>query len=272
MRIDAHCHAWVVSPERYPWQPVGGYLPQQDASGTILLKQMDAACMDRAVLVQPTPYGWNNAYLLDVVRQFPDRFRVVCLVNPFAQDSPQLLAQMVHNHGVKGVRFNWNLDTDHCWDEDILHQRIWSTALDLGIPVCLQLANSQVPQVERLARRFPKLRIVLDHLGRPVPGSAPDSELFLAFLALAKLPNCYAKLSGLYYFSKQPVPYADAWPLLKASLHAFGANRCLWGSDFPFILDRWSYEGWLNTIQDQVGFSVKDLGWILGDTATSLGW
>ena len=272
MRIDAHCHVWGNAPEKYPWKPIGGYIPEVEASPVELLERMDAAGIDRAVLVQPTPYGWDNTYLLDAARTYPDRFKVTCLVDPCAPDSPERLARLVEDRGARGVRFNWNLNAGYAWAEDALHERVWSAAQDLGIPVCLQMVATQAPQVKEMAGRFPRLKIVLDHLGRPAPGVVPGDPSFHPFLELANWPNCSIKLSGLYYFSKLAAPFEDAWPLVKTAARAYGAQRCLWGSDFPFVLDRWSYTGWLESLRSKLEFSTGELDWVLGRTAAGLGW
>jgi predicted TIM-barrel fold metal-dependent hydrolase len=270
--IDAHVHLWLVAPEKYPWQPIGGYLPTTEAPASDLLEVMASAGVDRAVLVQPTPYGWGNDYLLDAVRACPERFTAVCLVDPYSAESPVKLQHLVREQGVKGVRFNWNLDLSHAWNMDALHACIWSVAEEQGIPVCLQLSCSQLGQAADMAVQFPQVRIVIDHLGRPAPGSQVDSATFRQFLALAEHSNCYAKLSGLYYFSRQEAPFQDSWSLLQATVRAFGAQRCLWGSDYPFVLERWSYKDWLATLQGELGFEPAELDFILGQTSLGLWW
>jgi predicted TIM-barrel fold metal-dependent hydrolase len=270
--IDAHVHVWLMAPEKYPWQPVGGYLPTAEAPASDLLEVMTSAGVDRAVLVQPTPYGWENDYLLDAIRSCPERFKAVCLVDPYSAESPGKLQQLVREQGVRGVRFNWNLDQSHAWNNDELHARIWSVANQEGIPVCLQLSWSQLGQAAEMAIQFPQVRIVIDHLGRPEAGSREDSTTFRQFLALAEYSNCYAKLSGLYYFSRQDEPFRDSWSLLQATVRAFGAQRCLWGSDYPFVLERWSYKDWLATLQGELGFKPAELNFILGQTSLRLWW
>jgi predicted TIM-barrel fold metal-dependent hydrolase len=272
MIVDAHNHVWSIAPEKYPWQPIGGYLPSSEASVDGLMEVMDAVGVDRAVLVQPTPYGWSNEYLLDAVRSCPERFKAVCLVDPCSQESPAKLRQLVCEQGVKGVRFNWNLDISYAWSADALHAQIWSVAQELDIPVCLQLGWSQLSQAADMANRFPQVRIVVDHLGRPQPGSREDAPGFQQFLALAEHSNCYAKLSGLYYFSQQKAPFSDTWTLLRAAVRTFGAQRCLWGSDFPFVLEKWSYQDWLATLRGELEFSPAELDFILGQTSIGLWW
>jgi L-fuconolactonase len=272
MIVDAHSHVWVIDPQKYPWQPVGGYIPENSAPVSRLLTLMDATGVDRAVLVQPTPYGWNNSYLLDAVRSCPKHLKAVCLVNPHAETSSGHLEKLVNQQGINGVRFNWNLEPEYSWDTDSVHGSIWKTAQDLKIPVCLQLIYTQVNQVIEFTSRYPRVHIVLDHLGRPEPGSHPDDLFFRNFLSLAKYPNVFAKLSGMYYFSKSAAPFKDTWPLLQAAVKAFGASRCLWGSDFPFILDRWSYMYLPDTLKGKLEFTHEELDFVLGRTAENLGW
>lgn len=233
---------------------------------------MDAAGVERAVLVQPTPYGWDNAYLLDSVRDHPQRFRTVCLVDPHSPESPTSLAHLVEEYGVSGVRFNWNLEPDFPWAVDQHHDRIWGAAQELGVPICLQLVPTQLEQAVGMAERYPRLKIVFDHLGRPEPGSLPEDPGFRRFMALANHSNCYAKLSGLYYFSRKAAPFADVWPLLQTAIRGFGPQRCLWGSDFPFIVERWGYPDWLVTLTERLELTQSDLDWVLGETALGLGW
>jgi predicted TIM-barrel fold metal-dependent hydrolase len=270
MIIDAHTHIWVTDVDSYRWQPVGGYIPENEASVATLLRQMDAAGVERAVLVQPTPYGWDNSYLLDSFQTSPDRLRAVCLVDPHAPEAGDALKRLMEQHGIHGVRFNWNLN-DHAGMK-MPGRRICGEPYSHWHPSLPAVYPQQVEMVKAMARSFPKVQIVLDHLGRPRPGSTPDEPAFQDFLALAGNANIYAKLSGLYYFSSQESPYQDTWALLRAVVRAFGPERCLWGSDFPFINERWSYTALLDTIREKLEFTAGDLEWILGQTASLLGW
>jgi len=110
---------------------------------------------------------------------------------------------------------------------------------------------------------------VLDHLGRPKPGSKTEDPEFVSFLSLHGIPQVYVKLSGFYYFSQEPAPYRDVWELLRETVKRFSPQRCLWGSDFPFINTHWRYRAML----DMLGELFKDdegLEWVFGKTAETL--
>jgi predicted TIM-barrel fold metal-dependent hydrolase len=270
MIIDSHTHVWVNDPVRFPWQPVGGYIPDREAPIGSLVELMDKAGVDRAVLVQPTPYGWDNSYILSAAREFPDRLSTVCLVNPHLPSAELDLKQLVQAEGVKGVRFNWNFEPEHNWTEDLSHTHLWEIAEQLKLLVCLQFVPQQIEQVSRIASTHPQVKIVLDHLGRPEPGSPPDSPAFRRFLALAEKPNCFAKICGMHYYSSLKAPFQDTWAMLAAVVRAFGAQRCLFGSDFPFVLDHWSYPGLLERLSDILEANKQEMDWILSQTAVTL--
>lgn len=269
MIIDSHVHVWTLDTHRYPWQPIGGYIPETPADYDMLLAEMSSCGVDAAVLVQPTPYGWDNRYLLAAVEKFPDHFKAVCLVNPFSTSSVTELNTLVKEQGVSGIRLNWHLEEPEKWKNNPAHLALWSEIQALGIPVCIQLTPSYFPLVRFFSERFSTVRIVLDHLGRPNPGSKSKALECDALLSLVDIPLIYVKLSGLYYCSQETAPYRDTWKLLKAVVNTFSPQRCLWGSDFPFINTHWHYQGMIDTITELFKDS-EALEWLLGKTAATL--
>ena len=271
MIIDSHVHVWVQQPEKYPWSPIGGYVPESEAPAEALLSLMDAAGVESAVLVQPTPYGWDNSYLLDAAKRFPNRFRCVCLVDPMAEDAPQILSQLVEQHGIAGIRINWHIKPVEVWQTDVHHRALWQTVSRLGLPVCLQLTPKYFDLLREMVEEF-DLRVVIDHLGRPKTAASLEDVQFVKLLDLAQDDRIYVKLSGLNYYSGESSPYRDVWPLLKTVYDRFGAQRCMWGSDFPFVQDHWSYAGLLDTVRNGWQFDADGMAWVLGGTALNLWW
>lgn len=269
MIIDSHAHIWTLDSYRYPWQPIGGYIPEIPADYDMLLSEMSSCGVDVAILVQPTPYGWDNRYLLDAAEKLPERFKVVCLVNPFSTSSVIKLNTLVKEQNVSGIRLNWHLEEPEKWKNSPAHLALWSEIQALGIPVCIQLTPPYFPLVHFFSEHFLAVRIVLDHLGRPKPGSKIDDTEFISFLRLHEIPQVYVKLSGFYYFSQEPAPYKDVWGLLKETVNTFSPQRCLWGSDFPFINTHWRYREMLDMLRELFG-ETEMLEWLLGKTAEAL--
>ena len=269
MIIDSHLHLWVNDPVRYPWSPIGGYIPKTEAPLAHYLEVMDANGVDGAVFVQPTPYGWDNSYLLECKQSAPAKFKAVVLVDPLSDQAAESLERLVVD-GADGLRINLHLQPLEKWQDSAFSQ-LWVRCVALDLPVCLQLTPEHLPFVGQLAAEYPT-RIILDHLARPKVGSVPEDDAFHALLHLAEQPNICVKLSGMNYYSAQSAPYRDTWQLLQAVKESFGAERCLWGSDFPFVEEHWSYRENLDIIRNELGFSDQDLDWVLGRTAKSIWW
>jgi len=270
MIIDAHLHVWSQNINKYPWQPIGGYIPEQSASFEEYIQQMDAASIEKAVLVQPTPYGWDNSYLLDVCRGKKDRFKAVVLVDPSLKNSNDELARLI-DVGVDGLRINLNLQPAENIKSDNFHKLI-QTAENAGIPVCFQLTPEYFDQIHHIFDKYKKTQFILDHMAKPNKGSKLEDPVFKQFLSLAEYQNVFVKLSGFNYYSIESNPYQDTYPLLRAACDHYSAKRCMWGSDFPFVNDHWSIKGNLEAIQKEIGFSDLEISWILGKTANLVWW
>ena len=231
-------HVCTQQPERYPGAPIGNYVPHNEASVEQLLEVMDANQVEKTILVQPTPYGWDNRYLLDAQQSHPDRLRAVCLVDPFSPDNGNEITRLARQHGAAGFRVNWNLHLLDAWANSPEHAVFWHTAEELGCPVCIQCTPEFFALVGTTSREHPAVRVVIDHLGRINAEEGLSAPAFQNLLALAGIPNVSVKISGWYYCSQQEPPFINVHSLAAAIIQAFGAERCMWGSDFPFIQER----------------------------------
>jgi predicted TIM-barrel fold metal-dependent hydrolase len=145
----------------------------------------------------------------------------------------------------------------------------WAGATDLGVPICVHLPVQQhtagVPRLADVLRRFPRLRVVLDHVANP-PWSqaAPDYGLGQV-LPLADLPGVYIKFAtvNLDRLAAAGVPAERA---LRRLVDVFGAERVVWGSDAPNTPG--DYEVMLDRIQAALSqLNLAERGLVLGGTA-----
>ncbi len=269
MRIDSHLHLWVNDPEKYPWQPIGGYIPEKDAPLAKYLDAMAVYGIDGAVFVQPTPYGWDNKYLLDCKKTDPEKFKAVVLVDPLSDSAAENMKALAEE-GADGLRVNLQLQPVERWQSPAFTSLI-KTCNELGLPVCFQTTPEYFDLINELAVDF-QIPFVIDHLGRPEPGSRIDDPDFIRLLNLSDHPNIFIKLSGLNYYSQNAAPFKDTWAMLKDVKDQFGAEHCMWGSDFPFIEENWSFGEMFDVFDNFMGFTETELEWILGKTAQSLWW
>ena len=104
MLIDSHVHVWKHDPA-FPFA-AGAHPNPENASAEMLLDLMKASNVSRTVLIQVIHYRWDNSYLADVLRRYPNLFKGVCRVNPEEPAAPDQLARLTEEQGFHGVRLS----------------------------------------------------------------------------------------------------------------------------------------------------------------------
>ena len=259
MIVDTHSH---VSP--YWYEPVES-----------LLFMMDRYDVAQAVLVQYMGQ-FDNEYQFECERRYPDRFASVVLVDTQDPGATQTLEQLAEQ-GARGVRLGPSIRSP---GDDPL--AIWRKADQLDLPVSCGGTNVQFasPAFADLIRAFPRLPIVIEHLGssNTPDGEAPPYDIRSKVLSLSKFPNVYIKIHGLGEFCKrtnpvqQPFPFETPIPpLLEMAYQAFGPERLMWGSDFPPVSGREGYGNALRLTMEQLGSkSERDRELIFGGVAQEI--
>lgn len=254
--IDTHCHAATI------WfQAVETLLDQMNRNG-----------VDHAVLIQIRGMQ-DNAYLVECLRRFPGKFSVVVTLDPNSPDSPTQLEGLV-KEGVEGIRLHAGARSP---GGDPLV--IWRKAQDLDIPVSCQggLPDFSNDDFAAIFQELPKLKIIIEHLGRGGDDSSPTWDTYRKVLALSRYPNAYMKIPGLGEFCQRPMPFVQPFPfgeippLIEMAVEAFGAKRLMWGSDFPPSASREGYHNALQWPMERVKYaSEADRDWVFGNTAATI--
>ncbi|WP_213878716.1 amidohydrolase family protein [Pseudomonas sp. dw_358] len=228
-KIDCHHH--LFDPVHYPYVADTAYRPEGHELGTVQQYRavMQAYNIQHSLIVGPTSgYNTDNRCLLAAIAEHPTRFRGIA-VAPLDIGSDALAT--LKAQGVVGIALNVAmLGTARFADIDGLMGRL----AELELLAQIQVLDDQLPDLMPLLKRT-HTRLLIDHSGRPDVGAGLGQPAFQALLALAGHGRTYVKLSGLSKFSRQPYPYADGQPYLQALLEAFGAEHCMWGSDWPFL-------------------------------------
>ncbi|HEU5311010.1 MAG TPA: amidohydrolase family protein, partial [Candidatus Eisenbacteria bacterium] len=148
---------------------------------------------------------------------------------------------------------------------------LWEALAETGTIVCVLHAGKDLGRLVPLLGRFPSLRIVVDHLNNPMPADGLAQPAFQALLDLARYPQVHVKLSGFHHWCGERYPYRDGLPFAEAAVRAFGASRCMWGSDFPHVLAGCGYVRNRHLLPREAGFlSKEELDLVMGETAHRL--
>ena len=257
------CHVHVFEPQRFPYRPDTFYEPAGQELGTParLRTVLDAHGVGHALLVGPNSgYGEDNRCLLDTIAGGAGRYRGMAVV-PNATSRAELAD--LRAAAVLGVTLNAALlGVEYYADAGRLLADL--AALDMIADV--QVTGDQFVALAPLLRRS-GVRVWVDHLGRPDAAVGVDAPGFRELLRWGAEGRAVVKLSGCVKVSGAPYPHADLAPYLRALLAEFGPDRCVWGSDWPFLRmpERVDYGPLLALIADQVG-DADALGCILWDT------
>ena len=228
-KIDCHNH--VFDPARFPYRADTAYRPSMQEIGTAaqFAHVMDACGVRHALLVGPTSgYRTDNRCMLDAIANGNGRFKGIAVV-----DNDVRRAELVEMKaaGVVGVAFNPAMEgVEVMSDADAL----FGTLAGLDMFAQIQVAGDQLVALQPLIART-ATRILIDHCGRPEVAAGTNQAGFQALLRLADTGRVVVKISGLQKFSQLAHPYEDTQVFARHLLRTFDPDRCVWGSDWPFL-------------------------------------
>jgi 2-pyrone-4,6-dicarboxylate lactonase len=223
---DAHCHVFGPA-DRYPYAPGRPYTPH-DAPVSALQALHAILGIERAVLVNATCHGLDNAPVLDAIAQSEGRYRGVANVDDSFSDR-DLIA--LHEGGIRGCRFNFVRHLGGVPDPDVF-ERVISRVAPLGWHVVLHFDAQDVASHVAFLQRLP-LVYVIDHMGRVQAGQGLEQPAFRALLDLLRRDSkCWVKVCGAERVSAKGSPFDDAVPFARRLIEA-APDRVLWGTDWP---------------------------------------
>ncbi|WP_260926976.1 amidohydrolase family protein [Novosphingobium sp. 9] len=237
--VDIHPHVISDDETAYPPAPLFGkrsdWSQERPSTVETLIASMDEAGVAKAAVVHSsTTYGFDNSYVVDACNRYADRLISVGSVDVLAPDAVETI-RMWTDRGLKGLRIFTGGSTkefDASELDDARAYPAWELLGELGIPMCIQTGPNGLDAVVSLARRFPNVNIILDHLGRPdVTDGAPYAKAQSLF-DLAPITSIYFKLTPRIMGDSTK---GEATPetLFPKFVEVFGADRLAWGSNYP---------------------------------------
>lgn len=231
MQVDCHAHVYDLA--RHPLDPSSGFatLPCEIGTADQFSCVLDAHGFTHGLLINPLGgYGSNNNCLLDALRRFRGRFKGVAVV---AHGTSEDAFAAMTRQGVIGLRFNLNFPSSpsvHAPGAD----RTLRMAREHGWFAQVHYAGDALVEALPMLQDS-HLPLVIDHCGRPDGENGLQQAGFQALLWLGRNTEAVVKLSGVFRFSRLGFPYEDVDPYIAALIDAFTLDRCVWGSDWPFL-------------------------------------
>ena len=238
--IDAHQHFWQYDSAEYPWIDESMSSIRRDFLPADLRGEMDRAGVLGCIAVQARQTLDETRWLLDLARDQSWIQGVVGWID-LQQDVDAQLAAFADDGRLVGVRHIVQSEPDGFLARPAFLAGI-SRLERAGLAYDILVYARQLPQAVAFARRFPRQRFVLDHLGKPDIRTGEFDVWQRSLRDLAALPHVCCKLSGLVTEAdwREWTP-AQLRPYLDAALDAFGSDRIMIGSDWPVCLVAASY-------------------------------
>ncbi len=237
--VDIHPHVISDDEGAYPPAPLFGkrsdWSQERPSTVETLIASMDEAGVAKAAVVHSsTTYGFDNSYVVDACNRYADRLIAVGSVDVLAPDAVDTIRSWV-DRGLKGLRVFTGGSTKEFDPSELDDPRAyaaWELLGELGLTMCIQTGPVGLAAVTALAKRFPNVPIILDHLGRPdVTDGAPYANAQSLF-DLAPIESIYLKLTPRIMGDSAK---GEATPetLFPKLVDVFGAQRMAWGSNYP---------------------------------------
>jgi L-fuconolactonase len=266
--VDTHVHVVSGDRDRYPVLPKAPDWPITEVAELVVA--MDALAIERALLVQTFfTYGTDNSYMIDAAGRNARRFQTVCVIDQTAPNAPDILSKLVENHGVRGVRL---MPKGH--PPGVLSNPqtfpVWQHAIDLGIPVLVSAELEHLPEMPAVVERFPQATVCFEHMWALELGDPPYPRINAIF-ELARFPNVKLKLCPNNSYAARE---GNGSPrhFFGMLVERFGANRLMWGSNYPAHTQKFgNLRDRLQIMEQDFSFlSEVERRWFFAETAFSV--
>ncbi|HEY4293478.1 amidohydrolase family protein [Luteibacter sp.] len=241
MIVDAHRHYWDPSRRDYGWLAGApetlrrAFLPGDLAGET-----------DPCILVQAAPDERETRFLFELARKHPGVLGVVGWVDMEALDVASRLDWLVADGGglLCGIRPMVQDIPDTQWLASPALDIAFEHVRDRGLVFDALVDGRHLRALSDRLARHPGLHTVIDHAAKPDIAGGGFAEWATSMARLAQMPDVYCKLSGLLTLTGAGSDPRTLEPYVAHLFETFGAKRLIWGSDWPVLTTRASYDAW----------------------------
>ena len=269
MKIDSHQHFWRYNPVRDAWITDEMAVLKQDFLPEQFARECAANGIDASVAVQADQSENETNFLLELANRNDRIAGVVGWVDLLSPRVVERLEHLSHFEKLRGFRHVAQAEKD---DRFLAREDFVKGVAQLrqfGFTYDILVYARQLPAAIELVSRLPEQRFVIDHIAKPEIKAKKTEPWAAQIREIAQNKNVFCKVSGMVteadWRNWKP---EDFKPYLDVGFEAFGADRLMFGSDWPVCLVAASYREVKQHVEDYVkGYSQADKDKIFGGNA-----
>jgi predicted TIM-barrel fold metal-dependent hydrolase len=227
--VDCHIHLWAADKDKFPFHHNAPYIPSHVSTIEQWLADRQNSGIDIGIFVSAEPYQDDHRYVIHCMEKASDFLRGTCLFNPNAPESPRRMANLVRGRNFVAARVHSTGTINSAEWRNPHFEAFWEMVGELDLVLQLHMHPEWSWELDRMVKKYPDIRVVIDHLGRPRQGNPVDYEVILG---LSEYPNVYMKLSSLAGQSTKEPPYENLKPLFREIVRRFAPERIVWGDSY----------------------------------------
>jgi L-fuconolactonase len=242
--VDTHTHVVAVDRLRWPLNPAGvgsDWYTSDPVPVEELAAVTAAAGVDAVVLVQAYgAYTYDNSYVVDAAAHDLTRLVSIGIIDPEAPGAVATLRGLATRPGFTGIRLFPLADPSGPqpeWLDDPRTFPVWETCAELGLRVVVCMLAPNFGRLRRVLDRFPDQAVVLDHCGFVDVSGGPPFAGAAELFACAGHANLHLKVTSGVLEAAEAGGH-DPRHLVDRLVAEFGADRIVWGTDYPQTRDR----------------------------------
>ena len=268
MIIDTHVHFWKYDKKRDAWITDDMKILKQDQLPAHLLPTLKRNGVDGCVAVQAGQSEYETHFLVELSKSHQEIKGVVGWVDLLNKNLDERLQFFSQYNIIKGWRHVVQSEPDDFLLREDFQNGIKALA-SYNSTYDILIYHYQLKAALEFVSKFSKQKFVIDHCAKPDIGKKNIDEWKVLMKEMARHPNVYCKLSGLFTETKwkQWSP-GDFYPYLDVVFEAFGAGRLMFGSDWPVMLLSGMYVQWKSLLEKYMeNFVEEDRLKVFGENA-----
>lgn len=252
--IDTHLHLWDPGVLKYPWLEEISALRRP-----FLLEDFKKACgpvkVDKMVFFQCEPDPGQNMKEVDWVTSLAAKDnRIQGIVSGAALETGEkirpFLEELATRKLARGVRriIQFEKEIEFCLQPDFVRGVQILPEYDFSFDICI--SHFQMANTIKLVKQSPKVKFILDHIGKPDIKNQVFEPWKQEMKTLASFPNVWCKISGVATEGDHKKwKKEDLRPYIEHAFACFGFDRVMFGGDWPVATLAIGYPKWVETLE-----------------------